>query len=192
MIIFIYYLSKSIKPYFVINMVYIYDEWIRNVDYFHKTQILALQKNRLIKIVPLPKLIVYIENAIRIFDEKNTNSKPDTTIENVKTGYDYEIYCCEIFRQSGWDANVTKGSGDQGADIIIEKLDRRVVVQCKFYNKAVGNKAVQEVIGAKSFYKANEALVVCSSTFTPSARKLATSSGVNLIHHNEISRWCSV
>ena len=68
---------------------------------------------------------------------------------------------------------LTPGSGNQGADIIAEKDDRRVVIQCKFYNGAVGNKAVQGAYAAAAFQDAPYAVVVANSVFTKSARQLA-------------------
>jgi hypothetical protein len=54
---------------------------------------------------------------------------------SVASGPDFEEYCAEELRRSGW-ANVrtTKGSHDQGIDIIAENDDKiKVVLQCKFF-----------------------------------------------------------
>ena len=69
-----------------------------------------------------------------------------------------------------------------GADIIAEKDDRRVVIQCKFYNGTVGNKAVQEAYAAAAFQDAPYAVVVTNSVFTKSAHQLAHKNGVLLMH----------
>ena len=61
-----------------------------------------------------------------------------------------------MFTLLDWETFVTPQSGDQGADLIIEKYGLKFVVQCKFYSNPVGNKAVQEVIAAKGFYDAWE------------------------------------
>jgi restriction system protein len=44
----------------------------------------------------------------------------------------------------------------------------------------VGVSAIQEIHAAKSFYGADEAWVVASSSFTKAATKLASSAGVQL------------
>ena len=39
-----------------------------------------------------------------------------------------------------------------GADLIVRHNGKVIVVQCKRYGNAVGLQAVQEVLGARSFY----------------------------------------
>ena len=94
-----------------------------------------------------------------------------------------------MFALLDWETLVTPKSGDQGADLIIEKYGLKFVVQCKFYNNPVGNKAVQEVIAAKGFYDAWGAIVVTNSDYTKSARQLAESHGVILLHDSQILEW---
>lgn len=53
----------------------------------------------------------------------------------------------------GYKAEFTKSTDDQGADLLIEKMGDRTVVQAKRYNVNVGNSAVQEVVSSKAFYK---------------------------------------
>ncbi len=104
-----------------------------------------------------------------------------------ESGVEYERQCAEILQAAGWSARLTKGSGDQGVDIIAEGFNKRVVVQCKLYSKPVGNKAVQEVIGAREYEKADAAVVVSNADYTPSARRLASTAKVLLMHHDELS-----
>ncbi len=103
--------------------------------------------------------------------------------------YDYEKFCAELLKKAGWNAWTTKASGDQGSDVIAEKNGVRVVLQCKLYTQPVGNKAVQEVFAAKTFEKADHAAVVSNETYTPSARKIASSTGISLLHHDELLQW---
>ena len=99
----------------------------------------------------------------------------------------YEHFCAAKLRRVGWDARVTTATGDQGVDIIAEALGKRMVVQCKLYSSPVGNGAVQEVIAGRQFQKANFALVVSNADFTPSARQLAQSAVVGLLHHDQLA-----
>lgn len=104
---------------------------------------------------------------------------------------DYEHFCAERLRALGWDARVTKAAGDQGADIVATKEGSVMVVQCKRYAKPVGNKAVQEIVGALKFYDAQHALVVATGGFTKSATALAAVNNVILSHHDDIAgSWC--
>lgn len=70
---------------------------------------------------------------------------------------------------------------DFGADIIARGfIFSKICVQCKFYNKPVGVKAVQEVFTAMRYYGASRAAIATNSTFTQSAKKLARACNVEL------------
>jgi Restriction endonuclease len=111
---------------------------------------------------------------------------PDVTTQNlpdVKTmsGIDFEQHCKTILIANGWRVNSTAATGDQGADLVVQGLNQKGVVQCKRWNSSIGNSAVQEAFAAKSFYSANFALVIGVGNFTKSAQELALKTGVNLI-----------
>lgn len=108
----------------------------------------------------------------------------ETTVRN---GLDYEVFVGDLLKDQGWDVSVTPASGDQGADVIAKRGPEIVVIQCKFYAGAVGNKAVQEVAAARVHYGATQAAVVSKSGFTASARQLAATNDVALLHHDELS-----
>ena len=96
------------------------------------------------------------------------------------TGYEFEGYLKGLFNLLGYTVLETPLSGDQGADLIISKDGEKTVVQAKKYNKKVSNKAIQEIVAAKSHYKANKTIVVTNSSFTKSAIDLALSNNVEL------------
>ncbi len=104
--------------------------------------------------------------------------------KNIKSmkGIDFENYCAKILTRNGYKkVSVTPPSGDYGADIVaFDKYGNKWVVQCKRYNAKVGNKAVQEVIGAKAYYGANRAMVMTNSVLTDNAKKLAQVNKVKL------------
>lgn len=101
-------------------------------------------------------------------------------------GVQFEHYLGHLFRSQGYRAEVTKSAGDFGADLVISKDGKRIVVQAKRYKKNVGLKAVQEVQGARAHYKANGAWVVTNSNYTEQAYQLAKSNGVRLIARDEL------
>lgn len=104
------------------------------------------------------------------------------TIEDIDNmdGFEFERFLERLFDSIGFIAKVTKGSGDQGADLIIEKLGERTVVQAKRYSSPVSNRAIQEVVAAKAYYDCEKAMVVTNSRFTSSAKSLAFSNSVTL------------
>ena len=97
-------------------------------------------------------------------------------------GYEYEFACAEYLRRKGFsDVRVTKASGDQGADILARRRKITYAIQCKYYAKPVGNKAVQEVYAGATYYGCDRAMVITNQTFTKGAKELANSLGVELL-----------
>ena len=121
--------------------------------------------------------------------------EPDYEYKNYKIIHDftdtitpeeYENYCATILDENGWEASVTKTTGDQGADVIGRKSGISIIIQCKLYSSPVGNKAVQEVHAALSHYGGTYGIVVTNNTFTNSAKELSISTNTILIHHDEL------
>ena len=98
----------------------------------------------------------------------------------------FEEYLEQLFKAQGYKAIKTKASGDFGADVVIEKDNVRIVIQAKRKKDKVGLDAVQEVVAAKAYYKAQEAWVVTNSEYTPPAKKLAKSIGVKLFDREQL------
>lgn len=97
------------------------------------------------------------------------------------TGYKFEEYCAALLKSNGFEnVRVTKGSGDQGIDIIAYRFGVKYGIQCKYFDHPVGNKAVQEAYAGKRYYDCHVAAVLTNSTFTPQAVSLAKKSGVVL------------
>lgn len=96
-------------------------------------------------------------------------------------GLDFEHWCADLLLKNGFQkAEVTRGSGDQGVDIIAEKDDIRYAIQCKRYSSNLGNTPVQEVSAGKTFYNCQIGLVMTNRYFTQSAIELAKSTGTIL------------
>jgi restriction system protein len=103
-------------------------------------------------------------------------------------GLQFEKFLKPVFERQGYITEVTKGSGDYGADLILRKGHKKLVVQAKRYSSNIGVSAVQQVVAAVNFYKANGAIVVTNQYFTPAAIQLAKVNGVRLIDRDELAR----
>lgn len=101
-------------------------------------------------------------------------------------GVQFENYLKELFKSKGYKAELTATTGDFGADLILNKENRRYVVQAKRYSKPVGIKAVQEVISAIKMYKATDAWVVTNNSYTKAAIQLAKTHDVLLIGREQL------
>ena len=128
---------------------------------------------------------INLANADLINNNNINNNLLDYS--NITNGYDFEAFVANVYKMLGYNVEgVTSKSGDQGADVIIEKDNIKYAIQVKYYNNPVGNKAIQEVVAAKSFYKTDKAMVVTNSTFTPQAITLANVNDVLLVDGNKL------
>lgn len=107
--------------------------------------------------------------------------------KNYKKGLKFENDCMEILKNNGWEVKETPTSGDQGVDIIASIENLRICIQCKDHEKAIGNKAVQEISAGKLYWKGTHAILVSKSGFTKSAYKLAKANKVKLINESELA-----
>lgn len=96
------------------------------------------------------------------------------------SGHQFEFFLGDLFKKMGYKVVNTKLSGDQGADLIIEKFGEKIAVQAKNYNQPVSNGAVQEAVASKSHYNCQNAMVVTTNGYTKSAISLAKSNNVEL------------
>lgn len=96
------------------------------------------------------------------------------------TGIEFEDFLLSLFTRLGYQGKTTKVFGDFGGDLVINKNGVKTVVQAKRWSKKTGVKAVQEVVAAKGYYGASEAIVVASHGFTQQAYELARANKVEL------------
>jgi len=174
------------------------DDWVQEFERFVESKMTDFKEkwlsylgykagdfNEMFSLTPSPKLGIALEKMYSIKFDMYLYSVIQAIIHQ-------EIIneaICEVFTNCGWNAQVTKASGDQGVDVIAELNGVRVAVQCKLYSSPVGNKAVQEVFAAKIHYDCQIAIVVTNNSYTPSAKQLASTCGVELLHHDALTNW---
>ena len=102
-------------------------------------------------------------------------------------GHQYEYRCADRLKRKGFNkVTVTRGSGDQGIDILAYKDGKKYGIQCKYYTSPVSNKAVQEAFAGAKYYGCDVAAVMTNSTFTKSAKELAEKTNVLLWENNTL------
>ena len=108
-------------------------------------------------------------------------------------GPEFEAYVALVLKDNGFKhVALTKGSGDQGVDILAERNSRTYAIQCKNYAGAVGNFAVQEAYAGAQFYGCEVAAVICPGEFTRGAKELAGSTGVLLWDGKKLSHMMRI
>lgn len=96
-------------------------------------------------------------------------------------GIEFEQWCADLLEKNGFSIiQVTKQSGDQGADVIAQKDGIRYAIQCKCYSSDLGNKPIQEVNTGKMVYHCQIGVVMTNRYFTKGAKEAAEATGVLL------------
>lgn len=101
----------------------------------------------------------------------------------------FEEYLKGLLKQRGYKVRLHSVTGDFGANLIITKCHKRIVVQVKRYKKKVGLKAVQEIVSAKDHYNADDCWVITNNYFTDLAVDLAKENNVVLIDRDVLMKW---
>jgi HJR/Mrr/RecB family endonuclease len=93
-------------------------------------------------------------------------------------GSNFELKLARLFADLGYEVKlVASGRGD----LIVQKDGRRALVQARSWPaNAPGVAAVNKAAGARTFYGADEAIVVTTRRFKAPARKQAERRGVEL------------
>lgn len=172
----------------------------RILDFLYFFRYVFLAILILIAIIAFFAIII---NMLPSKDDINTGNNPniDTTeinegtiygnsavidIDNME-GHQFEYFCADVLRRNGYkNVYVTKGSGDQGVDILAERDGIKYAIQCKRYSNVIGNSAVQEVHAGAKFYGCHIGIVVSNNSFTKSAHELADKIGVVLWDRKEL------
>ena len=104
----------------------------------------------------------------------------------INSGIEFEQYIYSILKSYGFTVFDTPTSNDYGADLILDYDEYKISIQCKYYSKAVGVKAVQEVMGSLSYYNCDYGMVITNAVFTKQAENLASLNGVLLVDGDEL------
>lgn len=106
--------------------------------------------------------------------------------------YEFEKLVAEIWRNYGYDCEVTSGSGDKGIDIIATRsapVSEVNIIQAKRYSSdnKIGSKEVREYATLRQQEDADKVILVTTSEFTDPARDLAESLEVDIINGRELA-----
>ncbi len=116
--------------------------------------------------------------------------KADLMSIDLMDGHDFEHWTADMLRDQGFEnVEVTRGSGDQGVDVLAEKGGIKYAIQCKRYTSHLGNTPVQEVHAGKAMYHCHVGVVVTNQYFTDGAKQLASATGTLLWDRDYITAY---
>lgn len=136
-------------------------------------------------------LIEKIEKAIKLntlntFENKlKTKSLSISEIDQL-AGKEFENEIAKAYQSQGYTILKVLHSNDQGADIIMTKFNKKIVIQAKRWKGSVPNKAIQEVATARTHYDCDEAWIVTNSYLTKQAIALAKTNKVKIFDRDSL------
>ncbi|GAK08350.1 restriction endonuclease [Geomicrobium sp. JCM 19038] len=141
----------------------------------------------LLVIITVASLIAWRLKQDRALEERYLRSG----IEQIDqmSGKEFERRLAVHFSYCGWHVQLTSDTGDYGADLVGENdHGGTVVIQAKRYKKNIGVRAVQEVNSAKTYYGAEQAIVITNQYFSKNAKELARRCSVELWDRERLIR----
>lgn len=124
-----------------------------------------------------PKYSAYLRYNQALLQYERTQKEHWTNL----SGHEFEHELASVFRALGYNSTVTKGSGDEGIDIILAKNGVRTIVQCKQHNQPVGPSTVRELYGTLSASNCKNAILACTGGFTKGVYQFARGKPIELL-----------
>jgi|GEM_PF-2864481 len=129
----------------------------------------------------------YIEN---LPDDEDIN---ESSIDNQESFLNdpilFEKYVIGLFKSYGWTISITKKTKEQASYLVaINEIGLTEIVLCISNVKTVGQSAVREIYSAKSQYNGHIGMIITNAAYTESARQLAESLDVYLLHYETLSK----
>jgi restriction system protein len=105
------------------------------------------------------------------------------------TGHQFEAFVAKLLRHQDYQTEVTPGSGDLGVDVIARQGSVRWAIQTKRYGANVSRTAVSDAVAGMQHYRCNRSMVVTTAYFTEGAKRLAASTGCELVDRDRLAEW---
>jgi restriction system protein len=132
------------------------------------------------------------EKGLELFDNKWVKIEDILKLREIKIGlennfsnispFDFELFIARLLQELGYKTEVTRKTSDFGIDIIAQKQNKKVAVQCKRHdeNNLIGNKYIQQLLGSMNYVDANHSIFITTSYFTKNAIQQAKNSPIEL------------
>lgn len=130
--------------------------------------------------------ISFIIRFVKYYRKKQFYLKSGISEIDKFSGIEFENLLAIYFKELGYKVKMTPITNDYGADLVLHKDKECVVVQAKRYNSKVGIAAIQQIIAAKGYYKADRSIVATNNYYTKQALNLAKECQVELIDRDKL------
>ena len=152
----IFLILAGVNPYVIYKLFYINDYFestpkTRKIQNFEASLGFPTDKSKYVN-AKLEEKVQSFQRATKRFEEYKKQKEIDYW-KNLN-GYQFEEEIANLYRKLGYDARVTNKSGDGGVDIILQKDNIKIAVQCKHHSVPIGPhdvRALMGVVAAQSF-----------------------------------------
>lgn len=130
-----------------------------------------------------------------LFQAEQRIREANRTLKDIDTlsGDDFERQVAAMLREGGCtEVERVGGRGDRGRDVSGVLPDgRSLLVQCKRYapHRSVGSGDMQRLLGARTDFGADVAILVTNARFTADAERYARENGIVAIGRNLFATW---
>lgn len=132
-----------------------------------------LEEYKQVGIVAVFFFLLCLTAVVAVFWIKRRRRKEVRHFDQME-GHEFEFFCAGLLEKKGFtEVEVTKGSGDFGADILAEKEGVTYAIQCKCYTSPIGVKAIQEAYAGRDYYDRMVGAVLTNQYFTAPAVEAA-------------------
>ena len=120
----------------------------------------------------------------KIKKQLNKNKNTSVTLSSniylyTLDGFEFEELIGEIYRLNGFQVTDIKKVGDEGRDLIVEKSNERILIECKHQKGTVGRPVVQKLHSAVIVdSKAKRGIIITTGKFSQQAKIYANQSNV--------------
>ena len=90
------------------------------------------------------------------------------------SGTEFEEYVASVFKGLGFAVEYTAVTGDHGIDLILQKGNKRAVVQCKRWEGGVGEPVIREFLGSMTSMGVKIGYMVTTAPFTATASYMSS------------------
>lgn len=127
-----------------------------------------------------------VEYVLNIVDDLNQEMQKKKDYWYNLSAFDFEKKVAGLFEQMGYNANVTRATGDGGVDIVLEKDTVKIAVQCKAHKDLVGPNIIRELAGVVVRDSYSMGIVVGLAGFTTGAKDEAKKLHILLLDINNL------
>lgn len=160
-----------------------------------KKYINLIDFDTLLEILDADERLINFEKSIctrdlsKMLQDSRKDSAFDIDFVATLSGYEFELLIAELYTVMGYSVTQTKKSHDEGIDIIAERDNKFILIQCKRYSpkNKVKLGAVRDFFGAiNASPTKGEGIIISTTDFTKFAEDFAAKSEIKIINRIDL------